>query len=387
MFPRAKLSGPSAGVRAVGREPWSLHARLGIGQAVVGHEVEVRRTATSRLLTFPVRKVRGPLGAEKASAFPNGKEAGSRSDAPGTRRIPPSARSNPLDTRRIPPARRRIPPAPRRIPPAPRRIPPAPRRIPPAPRRIPPTPRRIPPAPRRIPPTPRRIPPAPRRIPPPPRRPSPTPLLLPPGPLEKNPATELSGHPLSRAVEARGNTRANNRTVRGRLEVRPLAKGERNMSSNTKSPKNVEISLKQIKVALPNVLAGGKTMLFRQANQGLTVMGGLVDAALKPFTDADAAEVQRTQAVTAKRANEPVAAQLVEDIKKATSASFGESSEEFSALGFSPRKKATPMTAQEKQQKVNKMLQTKAARGELGKGAKKRKKSPPPTPPTTGSGK
>jgi hypothetical protein len=159
------------------------------------------------------------------------------------------------------------------------------------------------------------------------------------------------------------------------------------MSSGKNSPKNVEISLKQIKVALPNVLAGGKTMLFRQANQGLTILNGLVDAALQPFVDADNAEVARTQAVAAKHANEPVAAQLVEDFKKAADASFGEDSAEFKVLGFEPKKTAAPLTAAEKQQKVNKMLQTKAARGELGKGAKKRKNSPPPTPPSTGSGK
>ncbi|HZV01615.1 MAG TPA: hypothetical protein VFF73_33200 [Planctomycetota bacterium] len=157
--------------------------------------------------------------------------------------------------------------------------------------------------------------------------------------------------------------------------------------SSKYSPKNVEKSLRIIKAGLPKVLAGGKTMPFQKANQDLAAIGGVVDAALKPFDDATAAKLARKAAVAAKRQNEPVAEQVVKDVEIAVIAAFGASSPEYETLGFTPRKTAAPLTADEKAARTAKMRETKAARGELGKGAMKNKPPTPPTPPVTGSGK
>jgi hypothetical protein len=157
--------------------------------------------------------------------------------------------------------------------------------------------------------------------------------------------------------------------------------------SNKYRPKNVESSLRKIQAGLPKVLAGGKTMFFRQANQDQTAIGGVVDAALKPFDDANKAELARTNAVKAKHANEPSAEQVVKDIEKAADNTFGVNSPEYQDLGFTPPKKAAPLTADQKVAKLTKMRQTKAARGELGPGARKKTQVAPPTPPAPGTTK
>jgi hypothetical protein len=157
--------------------------------------------------------------------------------------------------------------------------------------------------------------------------------------------------------------------------------------SNKFTPKNVEQGLRTFRGALAKVLPAGKTMFLRQQNQDGTTIGGLVDAALAPFDAANTSEKTWKAAVTAKHANEPAAEQLYKDLEEAARVTFKDTSAEFEALGFTPRKNPVALTADEKAAKLAKMRQTKAARGELGKGSRKKKKAAPNTPPSSGTGK
>jgi hypothetical protein len=146
------------------------------------------------------------------------------------------------------------------------------------------------------------------------------------------------------------------------------------MGINKKSPKHVERALRLIRAGLPGVLKGGKQMFFRQKFHALGSLASTVDAALQPIEDAHAAALAKKRAVAARKKNHPHAAQLVDDVELAARNTFGESSPEYFDLGFEPPKKPRKATADEKNARIKKQLETKAARGLLGKGAKKKRK-------------
>jgi len=146
------------------------------------------------------------------------------------------------------------------------------------------------------------------------------------------------------------------------------------MGINKKSPKHVETALRLIRAGLPGVLKGGKQIFFRRKYEALGSMTATIDAALKPIEDAHAAAAAKKRAVAARKKNHPEAARVVDDVELAARLTFGETAKEYFDLGFEPPKKPRKATADEKRARIKKQLETKAARGLLGKGAKKKMK-------------
>jgi hypothetical protein len=153
------------------------------------------------------------------------------------------------------------------------------------------------------------------------------------------------------------------------------------VSKNDESTKT-ERTLNAIKLGAAEALAGGKT---------LTVLGTSYDAAgldkattdlLATYQTAREKRIDWNNAVSDRRAKEPDAKQFVRELKRTAGFILGETSVEYSKLGFKPRKPSTPLTPEQKQLRRERMLATRAARGTLGSRQKRSVKGDvkPPAP-------
>jgi hypothetical protein len=156
------------------------------------------------------------------------------------------------------------------------------------------------------------------------------------------------------------------------------------MKSN--HPMKTETSLKNLAAGIAKALPAGKTMAYRQGTIDGPTLLVAVNAALKPYEDVHQDEANLHRDVATRDAGEAAAKQLVQDIEDGARVSFGEGSDSFLALGFTPRKKAAELTVEQKVQKAEKARQTRLARHTVGPKARKAIKGsvvPPSPSPTT----
>jgi hypothetical protein len=128
-----------------------------------------------------------------------------------------------------------------------------------------------------------------------------------------------------------------------------------------------ELDLVGLQKGAPEVLVSGKTIFL--GGQAVDQAGflAMVNAHLTPFETVHERRTLLSQAMTDRLAKEAEAKAFIQDVKTAAANSFGENSVEFQKLGFKPKKKAPPLTPEEKQQKYERLLATRKARNTLGK--------------------
>ncbi len=166
------------------------------------------------------------------------------------------------------------------------------------------------------------------------------------------------------------------------------------MAKPNKKVSKTEREILSIKLGAQTALAGGKTLpargvVYDQASLIQAADGhyGFYKAVHDLVTNLNKSRDDRD-------ANEPKAEDFVAQIRAAAEAAFGESSTEFSDLGFSPRKKPVDLTSEQKQLRLARAQATRAARHTLGSRARKAVKgvvNPPestagkPAAPTDGN--
>jgi len=134
----------------------------------------------------------------------------------------------------------------------------------------------------------------------------------------------------------------------------------------TPSPKGMELKLLNIQRGIAAVLAGGKTIPLRGQATGDTVLGPMIAAALAPYVNVTNLRSSLRVGVEARNSNDATVKQLVHDVQIAVETAFGQGTE-FEQFGFKPRKQAQALTPEQKQLKVEKLRQTRAARKTMGK--------------------
>jgi hypothetical protein len=158
---------------------------------------------------------------------------------------------------------------------------------------------------------------------------------------------------------------------------------------NHRSIQNEE-DLRALKLGIPDVLVPGKTIAFRGGTIDQVGALQLVNAALAPIDNVNEQHLILHQAVVARDGQEEAVTQLIADLRAGAVVSLGENSSEFSRLGFKPRKKAAPLTPEEKQLKRARAKATRQARGTVSRKARAKIKgvvnpdgSAPPSSATT----
>src|ERR1700722_19346143 len=130
--------------------------------------------------------------------------------------------------------------------------------------------------------------------------------------------------------------------------------------------KETEMKLQNIQRGIAKVLAGGKTMAFRGHILDETTLGPLAAQALAPFEAVHTRKAGYTQALDTRDTEAPGAAKLVEEFQKGAESTWGVGSPECMELGFVPRKANTPLTADQKAQRVERLRATRKARRTMG---------------------
>ncbi|HZV02636.1 MAG TPA: hypothetical protein VFF73_38370 [Planctomycetota bacterium] len=155
--------------------------------------------------------------------------------------------------------------------------------------------------------------------------------------------------------------------------------------------KKTETSLRNIAAGISKALPPGKTMAYRQGTIDGPTLQAAVNLALKPYNDVHDDEAALHRDVATRNAGEVAAKQLVSDIEDGARVSLGETSDEFRALGFQPKKRRTDLTVEQKAAKAEKARQTRLARHTVGPKARKAIRgttnppsSAPSAPPTNG---
>ena len=130
----------------------------------------------------------------------------------------------------------------------------------------------------------------------------------------------------------------------------------------------------------PEVLVSGKTIFL--GGQAVDQAGflAMVNGHLAPIELVHERRTLLSQAMTDRKAKEAEAKAFVNDVRVAATNSYGENSVEFQKLGFKPKKKAPPLTPEEKQNKYDRLIATRKARNVLGKKQKRAVKGVVGTP-------
>ena len=147
---------------------------------------------------------------------------------------------------------------------------------------------------------------------------------------------------------------------------------------------NSEEDLRALKEGIPQAFTPGKTIFFRGGNLDQASFLQLVTTALAPYDSVNSLHMQLHQGVAARDAQEEAAAQFVRDAKASAIVSFGENSPEFSVMGFKAKKKAAPLTLEQKQLKQARIKATRKARGTMSRKQKEKIKGVVPTPEDSG---
>jgi hypothetical protein len=166
------------------------------------------------------------------------------------------------------------------------------------------------------------------------------------------------------------------------------------MSNNSNHPKGTELQLLMLQRGVAKVLVGGKTIPFRGQTADATTLGPLIAAALGFFEDVHEKKSDFGESVATRDSQEPSTKQLIEDVKNGAVVALGESSSDFTDLGFKARKKPAELTPEQKTLKVQKLRATRAARNTVGSRKKLSIKgvvnpstgNTPPAPGTTETG-
>ncbi len=138
------------------------------------------------------------------------------------------------------------------------------------------------------------------------------------------------------------------------------------MTTKNDKPGRTESTLLAIRKGAEAVLAGGKTFPYMGKSYDLAGFQQLVDTYLTPYTDAREQHTLLASAVASRKANVPAATEFVRLCEFAAASTYGESSLEFSQMGFKPRRKAATLTPEQKQLKLERMRATRAARKVMG---------------------
>ena len=154
----------------------------------------------------------------------------------------------------------------------------------------------------------------------------------------------------------------------------------------------VERDLLAIKQGIAQVLTSGKTISFEGTSYDQASFEQFVDAVLAPFSNVRRLKALIEEGMVERRAKKSEAERIVNVIKHAAGGTFGEKSVEFAAFGFAPKKKAVPLTPEQKQHKLEQLRATRLARHTMGKRQKQAVKGDvssnggnagsPATPPT-----
>jgi len=138
------------------------------------------------------------------------------------------------------------------------------------------------------------------------------------------------------------------------------------MTTKNDKPGRTENALLAIRKGAETVLAGGKTFPYLGKTYDLAGFQQLVDTFLTLFTNAREQHTLLATAVSTREANDPAAKEFVRLCEYSAASTYGESSLEFSQMGFKPRKKAAELTPEQKQLKLERTRATRAARNVMG---------------------
>jgi hypothetical protein len=135
------------------------------------------------------------------------------------------------------------------------------------------------------------------------------------------------------------------------------------MSNN--SPINTEQELRTILSGIQQVLTAGKTFPFKGTSYDQAGLTQLVNGYLAPYENVHTVRTQLQTGIASRQANEANTKDFIKSFEGAAVGQYGESSNEFAAFGFKPRKKAE-LTVEQKQHKLDQARATRQARHTLG---------------------
>jgi hypothetical protein len=138
------------------------------------------------------------------------------------------------------------------------------------------------------------------------------------------------------------------------------------MKDKKKSFTDTGLALLAILRGIAEHLGAGKSIPFRKGTIDGPGLAALVAPYLATVQAADLQKVLYHNAVAARKAALPDIDQLVADVKKGCDLAFGSDSTEFGTFGFTPPKKAAPLTGEQNQQKAARAKATREARGTVG---------------------
>jgi len=155
--------------------------------------------------------------------------------------------------------------------------------------------------------------------------------------------------------------------------------------ANNDNPGDMELKLLKLQRGIAQVLVGGKTIPFQGKTADATTLGPLIANALGFFEDVHAKKSAFSESVATRVSQEPGVKKLIQDIRNGAVAQFGETSSDFQDLGFSPRKKNSELTPEQKQLKTERLRATRQARKSVGSRQRLAIKGVVnPTPPVAG---
>jgi hypothetical protein len=144
--------------------------------------------------------------------------------------------------------------------------------------------------------------------------------------------------------------------------------------------------LSAMKLGAPDVFINGLTLTVEGTTYNATNFLSTVAGFLAYYQAVSSTKLAWEQALASRRAQESSAEQFVASVKLAAGGAFGTGSEAYQLLGFAPKKKAPPLTPEEKQTKLERMRATRVARNTMGKRQKRAVKGVvPPAQGSTGS--
>jgi hypothetical protein len=146
-----------------------------------------------------------------------------------------------------------------------------------------------------------------------------------------------------------------------------LKKRKAMTNNNTDKPGKTERDLLSIRLGAEQALTGGRTISYKGMSYDQASLTRAADASLGPYQSVHRARTILEQVLSERRAGEASAQELVQIVKLAAAAAFGEDSVEFSLFGFQPKKKAVPLTPEQKQHKLEQLRATRKARKTMGR--------------------
>ncbi len=137
------------------------------------------------------------------------------------------------------------------------------------------------------------------------------------------------------------------------------------MTTNGDSPGRMEKKLLAIRQGVVAALTSGKTVPYKGQALDSTGLLALVDGYLAPIQKVRTDRAALNTDLETRRTDAPAVAEFVRLLKASVEVTFGENSNEFTLFGFS-KKKATPLTADQKVHKLEQLRATRQARGTTG---------------------